>query len=114
MGRERDGRTREVTRGMEGREEGERKGEDARKERGSGLWRGRQAALVTLMSHSTVEEKERDREVHRQDLMWPHTSSRGPLLETFCTATIILGLAECPLSGTERLQLSVSRRLKMY
>ena len=27
---------------------------------------------------------------------------------------IILGLAECPLSGTERLQLSVSRRLKMY
>ena len=32
----------------------------------------------------------------------------------FCTATIILGLAECPLSGTERLQWSVSRRLKMY
>ena len=32
----------------------------------------------------------------------------------FCTATIILGLAECPLSETERLQLSVSERLKMY
>ena len=30
----------------------------------------------------------------------------------FCTATIILGLAECPLSRSERLQLSVSWRLK--
>ena len=30
----------------------------------------------------------------------------------FCTATITLGLAECPLSGTERLQLSISWRLK--
>ena len=85
MGKERDGRTSEVTRGMEERKEGERKGEDARKERGSGLWRGRQAALVTLMSHSTVEEKERDCEVHRQDLMWPHTSSRDTMPHVVCS-----------------------------
>ena len=39
--------------------------------------------------------------------------SLSALRGIFCTATIILGLAECPLSGTERLQLSVSRRLKM-